>query len=209
MFQTIKPLILASGSPRRKTLLATLGLEFSVVVPEVDESPFSGEMEETYTLRMAQLKGEEVSRTNPSAWVVSADTVVVFEDRLLTKPANADQAIAMLLLLSGREHQVRTGFCLCCLDRDVSVVRSVLSRVRFKHFDLGWAKAYTRTGEPLDKAGGYGIQGRGGVLVESVHGSYSNVVGLPLAEVVDLLSEHRVIVPAEENQAGKDRVNKG
>ena len=209
MFQTIKPLILASGSPRRKALLATLGIDFSVVVPEVDESRVAGEMEETYTLRMAQLKGDAVSRTNPSAWIVSADTIVVFEDRLLTKPANPDQAVEMLLLLSGREHQVRTGFCLCCLDRNVRVVRSVVSRVRFKHFDLDWAKAYTRTGEPLDKAGGYGIQGRGGVLVESLNGSYSNVVGLPLAEVVDLLSEHRVIVAADENQAGKDRVNKG
>lgn len=198
MFQTIKPLILASGSPRRKTLLSTMGIEFSVVVPEVDESRFPGEMEETYTLRMARLKGDEVSRANPSAWVVSADTVVILEDQLLTKPATPELAVEMLLLLSGREHQVRTGFCLCCHDQGVSVVRSILSRVRFKPFAIDWARAYTRTGEPMDKAGGYGIQGRGGVLVESISGSYSNVVGLPLAEVVDLLSEHQVIVPSGE-----------
>ena len=95
MFQTIKPLILASGSPRRKALLTTLGIEFSVVVPEVDESRLAGEIEENYTLRMAQLKGDAVSRTNPSAWIVSADTIVVIEDRLLTKPANADQPAAV------------------------------------------------------------------------------------------------------------------
>ncbi|MGI9538503.1 MAG: Maf family protein [Desulfocapsaceae bacterium] len=209
MFQTIKPLILASGSPRRETLLSTLGITFTVVVPEVDESLLSGEMEETYTLRMAQSKGEEVSKNNPSAWVVSADTIVVIEDRLLTKPANAEQAIEMLLLLSGREHQVRTGFCLCCLDQGVSLVRSILSRVRFKDFDIDLAKAYVRTGEPLDKAGSYGIQGRGGVLVESISGSYSNVVGLPLAEVVDLLAENRVIVPAGENHPDGSSENKG
>ena len=198
MFKTIKPLILASGSPRRKELLSTLGIEFSVVVPDIDESRLTGEMEEAYTLRMARLKGDHVSRNNPSVWVVSADTVVIFKEQLLTKPTTSDQAADMLKLLSGREHQVRTGFCLCCHDQGVSVVRSILTQVRFRPFDRDWASAYVRTGEPMDKAGGYGIQGRGGVLVESVRGSYSNVVGLPLAEVVDLLSEHRVVVPSDE-----------
>lgn len=203
MFQTIKPLILASGSPRRKALLSNLGIVFSVVIPEVDESPLPGETEEPYTLRMAALKGEEVSTLNPSAWVISADTVVVFGDRLLTKPATPDQAVAMLMLLSGQQHQVRTGFTLCCRDQGVSVVRSVLSQVRFKAFGRDWAEAYVGTGEPMDKAGGYGIQGQGGVLVESVSGSCSNVVGLPLAEVVELLGEYQIIVPRAEPQSKK------
>lgn len=203
MFQTIKPLILASGSPRRKALLSNLGIEFSIIVSEVDEAPVPGEKEELYALRMAALKGQAVSRLHPAAWVVSADTVVIFEDRLLTKPATTNQAVEMLMLLSGREHQVRTAFCLCCHDRQVKVVRSALTRVCFKPFDLEWARAYVRTGEPMDKAGGYGIQGRGGVLVESISGSYSNVVGLPLAEVIDLLAEHRVVVAAEQSEPEK------
>jgi septum formation protein len=201
MFQTRKPLILASGSPRRKALLSDLGIDFSVVIPEVDESPLPGETEEPYTLRMAALKGEEVSTLNPSAWVVSADTVVVYGTRLLTKPATPDQAVAMLLLLSGQQHQVRTGFALCCRDHQVSVVHSVLSRVRFKAFGRDWAEAYVGTGESMDKAGGYGIQGQGGVLVESVSGSYSNVVGLPLAEVVELLTHYQVVAPRTETQS--------
>ena len=203
MFTTVQPLILASGSPRRRELLAQLGLDFTVVVPEVDESRLPAEGEEEYALRLARLKSEEVGRRHPSCWVVAADTIVVVGDRLLTKPATADQAVGMLLELSGREHLVRTGFCLHHRGREVSVVASVASRVRFKTFGSDWAAAYVRTGEPMDKAGAYGIQGRGGVLVESVHGSYSNVVGLPLAEVVDLLSDYRVVVPGRRVPANK------
>lgn len=203
MFTTVQPLILASGSPRRKELLAQLGLDFTVVVPEVDESQLSAEGEEEYALRLARLKSEAVGRRHPSCWVVAADTIVVVGDKLLTKPVTADQAVGMLLELSGREHLVRTGFCLSYRDRGVSVVGSVASRVRFKTFGSDWAEAYVRTGEPMDKAGAYGIQGRGGVLVKSVHGSYSNVVGLPLAEVVDVLSDYRVIVPGRGAPANK------
>lgn len=203
MFKTIETLVLASGSPRRNELLSNLGLEFSVVVSDVDEAPLHGEKEEAYALRMAGLKGEAVSRQHPSSWVVSADTVVIFEDRLLTKPATTDEAVQMLMLLSGRKHQVRTGFSLCCHDRKVWVVRSTLTNVCFRPFDLDWARAYVSTGEPMDKAGGYGIQGRGGVFVESISGSYSNVVGLPLAEVVELLVEYQVVVPASQDHQEK------
>ncbi len=195
MFHTVKELILASGSPRRRELLDRLGINFAIVVPEIDESLLPGEAPEEYVLRMARLKGGEVARRNPSAWVVAADTVVILNGELLTKPRTPEAAVQMLMRLSGREHQVQTGFCLCCRDEGVNIVDSSVSLVRFARFDPVWAAAYVQTGEPMDKAGGYGIQERGGVLVEAVNGSYSNVVGLPLAEVVGLLSRYEVVVP--------------
>jgi len=206
MFKTKKELILASGSPRRKTLLTELGIDFEVVVPAVDESRREQEAAQDYLLRMASTKGERVARNYPAAWVLSADTIVIAGENLLMKPRNEAEAVAMLMELSGREHQVRTGFCLRCLDERTDTLASVCSRVRFRAFDETWARAYAETGEPLDKAGGYGIQGRGGVLVESISGSYSNVVGLPLAEVVSLLAEHRVVeplLPAELTELNK------
>lgn len=195
MFITKKELILASGSPRRKTLLEELGIDFEVVVPAVVESRRDQEAAQDYLLRMASTKGERVAGNHPAAWVLSADTIVIAGEHLLMKPRSEDEAVAMLMELSGREHQVRTGFCLRCLDERTDVLASVRSRVRFKAFGAAWARAYAETGEPLDKAGGYGIQGRGGVLVESISGSYSNVVGLPLAEVVSLLADYRVVEP--------------
>lgn len=193
MFRTEKKLILASGSPRRKTLLSELEIDFVVVVPDVDESRHQAEAPRDYVLRMAADKGECVARRHPAAWILSADTIVIAGEKLLMKPRSEDEAVEMLMELSGREHQVRTGYGLRCLNEQTAVVESVLSQVRFKAFDSSWARAYAKTGEPMDKAGGYGIQGCGGVLVESISGSYSNVVGLPLAEVVALLTAYRII----------------
>lgn len=200
MFTTIAPLILASGSPRRSELLSRLGIDFSVVVPEVDESWLPEEPGEEYVMRMARLKGGLVNSRHSADWILSADTVVIIDSRLLTKPESRTQAEEMLMSLSGRTHQVITGFCLSCADQEVHQVDSVLSVVRFKPFSAAWARSYVQTGEPMDKAGAYGIQGRGGVLVESVSGSYSNVVGLPLAEVVELLCHYRVVIPATAEQ---------
>jgi septum formation protein len=193
MFRTEKKLILASASPRRKALLSELGIDFAVAVPDVDESRQETEAPHAYVLRMASDKGERVARSHPAAWVLSADTIVILDEKLLMKPQSENEAVEMLMELSGREHQVRTGYCLRCLSEQIAVAESVLSQVRFKAFDPTWARAYAKTGEPMDKAGGYGIQDRGGVLVESISGSYSNVVGLPLAESVTLLLEYRVI----------------
>ncbi len=196
MFTTVQPLILASGSPRRRELLARLGIEFSVAVPEVDESLLADEDEREYVLRLARLKGEAVGLRHPSSWVVAADTVVIVDGQLLTKPDTEAQAVNMLMQLSGREHQVRTGYCLYHSERSFCRIDSVMSTVRFKSFGLDWARSYVQTGEPMDKAGGYGIQDRGGVLVEAVDGSYSNVVGLPLAELLELLCSQGVVIPA-------------
>ncbi len=200
MFKTTKDFVLASGSPRRKEMLARLGIQFSVVVPEIDETQLEGEAVDDYVLRMARTKGGEICQRFSSSWVLAADTIVIDAGQLLPKPESKERAVEMLMRLSGREHQVRTGYCLCCLNEQVSIVRSVLSRVRFKVFDAAWARSYAETAEPMDKAGAYGIQDRGGVLVETVSGSYSNVVGLPLAEVVDHLCRHRVVVPAAQPQ---------
>lgn len=209
MFKTITPLILASGSPRRSELLSRLCIDFSVVVPEVDESWLVDEPGDQYVRRMAQLKGAMVGRLHAPDWILSADTVVIAENRLLTKPESPEQAEVMLMLLSGKTHQVITGFCLSCPDQEVHLVDSVLSIVRFKAFPESWARSYVETGEPMDKAGAYGIQGRGGVLVESVTGSYSNVVGLPLAEVVELLCQYRVVLPVAEEADEDSNSNKG
>jgi len=209
MFQTVKQLILASGSPRRRELLEKLGISFSIVVPEIDESQLTGESAQDYVLRMAQIKGSDVGNRNPSAWIVSADTVVISDGQLLTKPETPEQAVEMLMLLSGREHQVQTGFCLSCLDEGVSIVDNCISLVRFKSFDITWARSYVATGEPMDKAGGYGIQDRGGVLVQTVNGSYSNVVGLPLAETVDLLSRFGVVLPGGKESDGGEVADNG
>jgi len=196
MFTAIQPLILASGSPRRRELLARLGIDFSVALPEVDESFLANENDRGYVERLARLKAEAVGLGQPSSWVVAADTVVIVDGRLLTKPDSEAEALDMLMQLAGREHQVRTGFSLFRADRSFLALDSVLTTVRFRSFGCDWAKSYVQTGEPMDKAGGYGIQERGGVLVEAVDGSYSNVVGLPLAELVELLCRQQVVVPA-------------
>jgi len=193
MFRTLKPLILASRSPRRRELLTCLSIRFSVEAPAVDETMRTGESPEAYVLRMAHAKAADVGVRHDGAWVIAADTIVVLDGTVLTKPDTTARAVDMLMQLSGREHQVKTAYCLFCGAERVCIVDSTMSRVRFQDFDQSWAKAYADTGEPMDKAGGYGIQERGGVLVEGIDGSYSNVVGLPMAEVVRLLVEHGVV----------------
>jgi len=195
MFQTRKPLILASGSPRRRELLARLSIDFEVIVPQVDETGQAGESPEAYVLRMARLKAAAVGAAHAGSWVVAADTIVILDGDVLTKPGGRREAVDMLMRLSGREHEVRTAWCLSCDAEGVCLSDSCVSRVRFRTFGRDWAKAYVDTGEPMDKAGGYGIQERGGVLVERIDGSYSNVVGLPLSELVGLLEEHRIVSP--------------
>jgi septum formation protein len=196
MFKTLKPLILASGSPRRKVLLERLGLQFSVFPAHIDEEQYHQESAEDYVSRMARSKAAMVAAAHPDSWVIGADTIVVLDEILIGKPAVLDEAVAALMLLSGRQHQVKTAFCLCCSKRAFSQVRIVSTMVQFMPLTRQWAEAYAATGEPMDKAGAYGIQGRGSVLIERIEGSYSNVVGLPLAELAALLTELDLIAPA-------------
>ena len=148
-------------------------------------------------MRAARDKTGAVARDNAASWVLGADTVVVHDRRILGKPRDAAQALSVLLSLAGQKHLVHTGFCLENAEKQVSVSRVVTTEVCFSFFSRETAAAYVATGEPLDKAGAYGIQGCGGFLVEKINGSYSNVVGLPLAEVIRELLRYKVVAPRQ------------
>lgn len=195
LLTTTGKLILASGSPRRKTLLQDLGLEFEVIAAQVEEKPRAGEKPEDFVLRAGSDKAGAVSGDNPASWVLGADTVVVHGGRILGKPGNAEEALSVLLVLSGQKHLVHTGFCLANVKKQVSVSRLVTTEVYFSSFSEEIAAAYVASREPLDKAGAYGIQGVGGVLVEKINGSYSNVVGLPLVEVIQEMLRYKLVAP--------------
>jgi septum formation protein len=201
-FCTAAPLVLASASPRRRQYLSELGLHFTVRAADLDETPRAGEGPEAFVRRLAQEKAAAVAGTAPAAWVLAADTVVAVDGEILGKPKNGEEAVAMLLRLSGRWHEVWTAFCLCRQAPSHSLVRAVRTGVRFITLDRGLCLAYVRSGEPLDKAGAYGIQGKGAFLVEEIRGSYSNVVGLPLAEVLTALLSCGVVSTAADRQGG-------
>ena len=179
-------LILASASPRRREMLERIGLSFEVLPVRLDERIETGEAADAATRRLAGDKARAASRARPDCFVLAADTVVVLGERILGKPRDADDAAAMLDNLSGREHRVVTGYAATAPGAEPSVAHSE-SRVRFKTLTADEIAWYVDTGEPLDKAGAYAIQGRAAALVEAVHGSYTNVVGLPLAEALALL----------------------
>ena len=175
-------LYLASTSPRRREILQSLGIEFEVVMVEIDESPLAGESPEDLVVRLATAKAEAATGAE---YVLGSDTVVVLDDIVLGKPEDADDAVDMLLALSGRSHTVLTGVAL----RTPNGTGLVLSKtdVRFREIDRDEAIRYWHSGEPADKAGSYGIQGLGGMFVEAINGSYSGVMGLPVFETVELL----------------------
>ena len=171
-------LVLASASPRRRDLLAGLQLDFEVRSAEIDESALTDELPEDHVLRLARAKAQAVAR--PGELVLAADTVVVLEGRILGKPADPADAQQMLSSLAGREHDVYTGVALFEPDRDTLVSATDRSEVRIAALDKDEISWYVSTGEPLDKAGSYAIQGLGALFVERVVGNYTNVVGLPL-----------------------------
>ncbi len=185
--------ILASASPRRRELLALLDLRFTVVPGDVDESPAEGECPKEHVLRLAGEKAASVGADHPSAWVLGADTIVVVDDEILGKPENADAARRMLHRLSGREHTVVTGFSIVNMEREVCFTEAVESGVVFKELDDDEIEWYLASGEACDKAGGYAIQGKAAFFVSGIQGSVSNVIGLPLAEVVSVLKRFDII----------------
>ncbi|SFR42575.1 septum formation protein [Marinobacter gudaonensis] len=180
-------IILASASPRRAVLLEQIGLAFSVQPADVDETPTPGEPPEEYVQRLARDKALAVSASSPDCLVLGSDTTVVLNGRILGKPADANDARAMLARLSGATHQVMTAVALARNGR--SQCRLVITEVCFRELSAAEIDAYIATGEPMDKAGGYGIQGLGGIFINELRGSYSSVVGLPLQETAALL-EH-------------------
>ena len=184
----MNPLFLASGSPRRRELLTQIGVAFSVIGAEIDETPLPDESPVAYVERLARGKaqaGRARLNANAQACVLGADTAVVLDGKILGKPLDEADALAMLMSLSGQEHEVLTAIAL--LDGERCESRVVRSLVRFRPINAAEASAYWASGEPRDKAGGYGIQGLGAVFVSSLNGSYSAVVGLPLCETAELL----------------------
>ena len=180
---------LASASPRRSELLRQLGVRFTVRPADIKEEQGPGEAPEEYVLRLATAKARAVAaalRPGEQAPVLAADTAVVLGSELLGKPADAPEAIRMLERLSGRSHRVLTAVAVDCGGQVESLLSE--SEVRFRATTAAERVAYCATGEPLDKAGGYGIQGHAAVFVESLQGSYSGVVGLPLFETAALLA---------------------
>ena len=201
LFVTLEPFILASASPRRRDLLAALGLVFEVVVSGVTETQLAGSPADKVS-RWARAKAEAVARRHPERWVLAADTIVVLGETIFGKPRHPDEARATLHQLGGRTHQVISAVCLAHRGRGHLRVKTVRTEVRFKQLAAAEIDAYVATGEPLDKAGSYGIQGQGAVLVESIHGSYTNVVGLPLAETVGWLAHQGLIAPGSPGSNG-------
>lgn len=192
LYTACEPLVLASASPRRSELLAGLGLRFRVEPSPVEELPVDGRPE-LGVRRSALMKARSVAQREPSSWVLAADTIVILGGRIFGKPGSREEAVRMLRTLSGRSHSVFTAVCLIHLRRGFCHVETVQSRVEFRELTEAEIAAYVRTGEPMDKAGAYGIQGQGGAFVRGVYGSYTNVVGLPLAETVALLQRNGVI----------------
>ncbi len=184
-------LVLASASPRRKELLETAGLVFDVRPADVDESQVAGESPADYVRRLAEEKAAAVRR--PGELTLGADTTVVLDAETLGKPADDADARAMLQRLAGRSHDVLTGWCLFAGDQSQSGVET--TRVFFTAMTADQIDRYVRSGEPLDKAGAYGIQGLASKFVERIEGCYSNVVGLPTARIYRALNEFSIQRP--------------
>lgn len=192
------PLILASASPRRRDLLARLGLDLVVVPAQVDETPLPGEAGPVHALRVANAKADSVARDHPDHPVLAADTVVIRDGRIFGKPRDRSEAAAILETLAGATHVVATAVAVRWHGREASHLE--VARVTFAHFDAelyGW---YVATGEGDDKAGAYAVQGRGAVLVERVEGNVQAVVGLPLAVVPGLMRQVGLQLRAEDGR---------
>ena len=185
--QSKRPLILASGSPRRRELLARMGYSFEICTPDVDEHVTGHARDIVYTLaqRKARAAAEHFSR----GVIIASDTLVSLDGAPLGKPADAAEAHGMLAALSGREHEVFTGVCVLDAETGRSETRSVRTGVRFRPLSSDEIDAYIATGEPMDKAGAYAIQGGAGAFVEALDGEYDNVVGFPTEEVSEMLKE--------------------
>ncbi len=192
-FRTARPLILASASPRRKELLSSAGIEFVIEPSGAEEpAPGSGDDPLSYAASNAMLKASEVAARFPGSAVLGADTIVVLDDEILGKPSDESHAIEMLTSLCGRRHTVITACCLLGVTGG-EVMFDSATDVWLDAQDARVIRAYVKSGEPLDKAGSYAVQGGGAFMVSRLEGSYTNVVGLPMEKVIPVLLEHHVI----------------
>ena len=201
-----RPVVLASASPRRRGFLHQLGYHFEAVTPATEEKACPGEGATDYVLRNAAEKARDVAeRIGADAVVVAADTVVVLRGRIMEKPGSEAAAREMLRALSGQTHQVITGLCVQGPGRDGrATVRTlaVATDVEFKELTDDEIEAYIRSGEPMDKAGAYAIQGRAAYMIRRIRGSYTNVVGLPLTELEEILAGDFGVRPTFHGPAG-------
>ena len=187
MPNTAIPIILASNSPRRKELLRQVGVSFTVDPADVDERPLPGERPEDYAVRVALDKARVAAARSKNGVIIAADTIVVVDDTILGKPADRNDAERMLTVLSNRVHRVITGLAVIDAASGKTMTNSAVTSVWFRDLSQQEIQSYIAGGEPLDKAGAYGIQGKGALLVKQIEGCYFNVVGLPLSLLGELL----------------------
>jgi len=180
-------LILASKSPRRQELMKLLGHPFTCIPSDVEEHSINGETPEDHVIRLSELKARHVGETRKNGIIIGSDTIVVLDKKILEKPGSPEEAVEMLMKLKERTHTVYTGFAL--YDAETRKILSVYetTRVTMRNITRELAERYVDTGEPLDKAGAYGIQGYGAALVTSIEGCYFNVMGLPVARLMESL----------------------
>lgn len=203
MVTTSGRFILASASPRRIELLSLMGLLFEVMPSNIDETFIKGETPRDHVLRLSEEKVQTASALNPEAWVMGADTIVIINGDVLGKPRMPYEAKEMLGRLSGQIHTVFTGFTVTRKSADILVRDAVESSVLFREIPEDEMTWYIRSREPYDKAGGYAVQGMGAFFIKEIHGSYTNVMGLPLCEVVDVLKR----IGAIDFTGGSDGIN--
>ena len=187
-------LILASASPRRKYLLENVGINFRVIEP-TGELEYDGLLKPAdFALKNAEIKAKSIlDKVGENDFILSADTIVVVDDMVLGKPVDAEDARIMLGLISGKIHKVITGFSILSSDQKVSFSDAITTLVKIKNLSQDEINGYINTGEPFDKAGSYGIQGIGSFMIHSISGSYTNVVGLPVARVISSLRKFGVV----------------
>jgi septum formation protein len=186
-------IVLASASPRRRELLQQIGVAFRVDVADITETPNQGEPPGDFVLRMAREKALEVLHRQPGHLpVLGADTAVILEGRILGKPANEDEATRMLSSLSGKTHEVFSAVAVAASESEIYEALNV-SRVTFSELEPGWIETYIKTGDPMDKAGAYGVQGKAAEKISRIEGSFYGVMGLPLYETAQLLKRAQVL----------------
>lgn len=180
-------IVLASGSPRRKEILENMNLKFDIIKSEIEETTIENESPKDLVKRLSYEKAYDIASKNLDSIVIGADTVVVLDNNVLGKPKDEDEAFNMLKQMSGKEHDVITGVSILCLDLKKEICDYCVSKVKFKDLSDEEIYSYIKTGECMDKAGAYGIQGLGGLLVEYIKGDYFNIVGFPISSATEIL----------------------
>lgn len=188
------PIILASQSPRRRYLMKQAGIEFTVIPSSCEERIDPDLSPEACVAQLAEQKAMDIAIRNPEVWVIGADTIVVIDGNILGKPSSKTEAASMLRQLSGRTHQVLTAFALIHSASERTIRRTVSTDVLFKPLSDSEIAWYIGTDEPFDKAGAYALQGIGAFMVKAVYGSYTNVIGLPICELVETLAAEGIVV---------------